>query len=443
MKQQLENIVNEASLISIYQSLGGSNIANESFRQFLLSPQWGQLRNAFDNSKIGGLRSSFDYDITPDSIEFSLRFKLKSHQEPASNKRENFQEQAFQSPQDVESLHFMDSLIREKLSATANISSSTYALYSYGKDTLLPGYPQNNPVKNADFRSNSYSYNLHHFAKYRLFIPSLSMPVWYLLRYFLLSNLITTLIISFAFYFLLRFIRLQQLFSQERLGFISNMTHEFKTPVATISVALESIVKYKMENNPEQLYEYIHMSQMELERLNFMIEKILNLKPEEGTALTLHIEPVDLPLLIQHVINSLALLRQKKKATIHFDPCQQPIIVMGDRIHLGNVFVNVLDNALKYTEEAPQIHITCKTKDSRVVISVKDNGIGIAPIYHKKIFERFFRIPDFDVHNTKGSGLGLHYVKEILQQHGATIKVQSNKGYGSTFIIQFPLYEEI
>jgi signal transduction histidine kinase len=299
------------------------------------------------------------------------------------------------------------------------------------------------PVKNADFRSNSYSYNLHHFAKYRLFIPSLQMPVWYLLRYFLLSNLITTLIISFAFYFLLRFIRLQRLFSQERLSFISNMTHEFKTPVATISVALESIVKYKLENNREKLYEYIHMSQMELERLNFMIEKILNLHPEEGTGLTLHVERVDLQLLIQHVINSLALLRQKKKATIHFAPSQQTILVMGDSIHLGNVFVNVLDNALKYAEQAPEIHITCKTTDHKVTVFVKDNGIGIAPIYHKKIFERFFRVPDFDVHNTKGSGLGLHYVKEILQQHQGTIKVQSNKGHGSTFIIQLPLYDKI
>lgn len=438
LDKQIEGIVNEASKLSVYQSVGGEQITNENFREFLLSPQWTQLRNAFDNSKVNGLKSYFEYDITPDSIELKLWFKLMNRSQSRANKQQHTSESYIQSKQDSMSLLAMDSLVKADLAAVGGIHGDFYVLHGYGKDTLLTPSHTIAQIRAADFRSKAYSYNLRHFAKYQLVIPSITRSVIYQLRYFLLSNLIMILIITFAFYFLLRFIRMQHLFTQARIGFISNMTHEFKTPVSTVSLALESIVKYNLHSDKEKLYEYIHMSKIELERLNFMIEKVLNLHTNEGVAIALQTEEVNLPLLIQEVISSLALQCRKRRAHISFENSTEQLLVLGDKIHLSNVFFNVLDNALKYSVKDPLIQITCQLKGKLIILAVKDNGIGIDPIYHKRIFDRFFRVPTFDIHNIKGTGLGLHYVQEIIDRHDGAISVQSNTGTGSTFFIQLP-----
>lgn len=439
LENQIEASVNNASRLSIFNSLGGGQrIVNKDFREFLLSPQWIQLRSAFDNIKIEGLQSYFEYGISSDSVEFQLGFKLKERKGNPQNVRQNKTDDTAAIIQDRKSLAFMDSVVNVRLSEL-RVKRHFYALLGYGRDTLLPGNIDAEQIQKADFKTNAYSYNLRHIAKYQLVVPSISYAVLYHMRFFLISAFLMTALTCLAFYFLMRFMKTQRLFAEARINFISNMTHEFKTPVSTVALALESIIKYHLEEDRQKLYDYVQMSKIELQRLNSMIEKVLNLNQNEKTPIPLQIEQLNIREVVKEVIDAFEIIRKEKKAVVKLTPCQQQFTVAGDRVLLSNVFFNLLDNALKYSTANPVISIDCYPDENYVTFRIRDNGIGIDPIYHERIFDRFFRVPTADIHNVKGTGLGLHYVKDVVEKHKGTIDVSSTPGKGSIFTIKLPL----
>ncbi len=246
-------------------------------------------------------------------------------------------------------------------------------------------------------------------------------------------------ITGLAFGAIYRNLQQQRRLTELKNDFISNVTHELKTPIATVSVAIEALQSFGAAQNPQLTKEYLDISKNELNRLTLLVDKVLKMATFEQQGLNLNLETVDMAEVIQQVIGSMKLQFEKYHAQVSFEKIGQSFQVNADKIHLTNVVYNLLDNALKYSGElAPEISLTLDANESEIRLSVADNGIGIAPEYQEKVFEKFFRVPTGDTHNVKGYGLGLNYVASVVKQHSGQISVQSHIGQGSTFTITLP-----
>jgi signal transduction histidine kinase len=253
----------------------------------------------------------------------------------------------------------------------------------------------------------------------------------------LFSGFLTLLTLG-SFMVMYRSIRSQQRLMALKNDFISNITHELKTPIATVSVALEALKNFKGMDNPRLTAEYLDIAQLELKRLSLLTEKVLTTSLFEENGVTMDRVPVDLEEMVNSVVNSFKPMMEKANATFTFERLGSDFVVSGSAIHLANVLYNLLDNALKYSPEKPEIGLQLKEDGGRVQLLVNDKGLGIAAEYQSKIFERFFRMPTGDVHNIKGYGLGLSYVDQVVRKHGGTISVSSTPGQGSTFTVSLP-----
>jgi len=234
----------------------------------------------------------------------------------------------------------------------------------------------------------------------------------------------------------------RNLLRQRRLAdikneFISNITHELKTPIATVSVAIEALRSFNTEMSPERTKEYLDISASELQRLSLLVDKVLKLSMFEKREIDLKYEVLDMNDLVQEVVASMRLQFEKHDANVSVST-EGDTHLEGDRLHLVSVIYNLLDNALKYSKGAPQIEIALMGDEKVLEMRVKDGGIGVPAEYREKIFEKFFRVPTGNVHNAKGYGLGLSYVAHVVNKHQGTIKVESEEGIGSTFIISLP-----
>jgi signal transduction histidine kinase len=258
----------------------------------------------------------------------------------------------------------------------------------------------------------------------------------------ILFSAFLTLITMASFYVLFKSLRTQQKLMELKNAFISNITHELKTPVATVSVALEALNSFNALSDSKRTQEYLQIAQQELNRLTLMTDKILKTAVFESKGVELKIEKIDLDYLIREVISSLKLVLDKKKINLSYNKEGKDFTLQGGQAHLVNVLYNLIDNAIKYSNEHSNIAVFLSEKDAVLILSIEDKGIGIPREYHKKIFEKFFRVPSGDVHNTSGYGLGLSYVASVIKSHGGAIHVESEEGKGSNFIITLPKLHE-
>ncbi len=219
--------------------------------------------------------------------------------------------------------------------------------------------------------------------------------------------------------------------------FISNITHELKTPIATVGVAIEALKNFNAIQDPQRTKEYLDISSNELQRLSLLVDKVLKLSMFEKKEIDLKFEMMNLKEVVDEVVSSMRLQLEKYHAAVSVTN-EGDLNLQGDRLHLISVVFNLLDNALKYSKGNPSIHVDLKEADQHVVLSVTDNGIGIPTEYKDKLFEKFFRVPTGDTHNAKGYGLGLSYVAHVIQKHKGTIIVESQPGIGSKFVITLP-----
>jgi two-component system phosphate regulon sensor histidine kinase PhoR len=254
----------------------------------------------------------------------------------------------------------------------------------------------------------------------------------------ILFALFLTLLTATAFLVMFRNLRAQQRLMEAKNNFISNVTHELKTPVATVSVALEALRNFHAIDNPTLTQAYLDIAQHELSRLALMTDKILETSVFESNGVNYRPENIDLDTATQQIIASMKMGFETRGATIHYIKEGNNFVLRGGVIHITNVIYNLIDNALKYSPKSPMITVSLKNAADSVCLSVKDEGLGIAAEYQKKIFEKFFRVPTGDVHNTKGYGLGLNYVASVVRTHGGRIDVQSELGKGSCFTITLP-----
>lgn len=234
----------------------------------------------------------------------------------------------------------------------------------------------------------------------------------------------------------------RNLIRQRRLAnikneFISNITHELKTPIATVSVAIEALRNFNANLNPERTKEYLDISANELQRLSLLVDKVLKLSMFEKKEVELQYEALDMKQIVEEVTSSMRLQFDKHHAQVTVN-ADKDTSFEGDRLHMLSVIFNLLDNALKYSTDKPKIDIDIKSAHNRLLLTISDSGIGIPAEYQQRIFEKFFRVPTGNLHNAKGYGLGLSYVAHVIHRHHGTIKVESIEGDGSNFIINLP-----
>ncbi len=244
--------------------------------------------------------------------------------------------------------------------------------------------------------------------------------------------------IALAFYVIYQSLRKQKKLTQLKNDFVSNVTHELKTPITTVSVAIEALSDFEVLENPERTKEYLHISKHELNRLSILVDKVLKMSLFEKKEPELKLENLNMNSLIQNILDTMKLQFEKLNAKVAFKPLAKNATLKGDKIHLTSVMYNLIDNALKYSSTQPEIDIDLENSNGQIRLSIADKGIGIEPEYKDKIFDKFFRVPTGDKHNIKGYGLGLSYVASVVKKHHGTIDVKSSTGKGTCFTISLP-----
>ena len=254
-----------------------------------------------------------------------------------------------------------------------------------------------------------------------------------------LLAMLFTLIIIIAYTSALYQLIKQRKISQMKSAFINNMTHEFKTPIATINLALDAIRNPKIISDKEKVLRYLQIIKEENKRMNAQVENVLRISQLQKKQLNISKDRYKLHDLIEDAITHVELIVEDRKGYIetHFNAVKSSVLV--NQTYFTNVIVNVLDNAVKYSNEAPQIDVYTENVGNNILLSIKDHGKGMNKAVQKRIFEEFYREYTGNVHNVKGHGLGLSNVKRIVDNHQGMVSVESVKGQGSTFIIKLPL----
>ncbi|WP_347174529.1 sensor histidine kinase [Polaribacter uvawellassae] len=231
----------------------------------------------------------------------------------------------------------------------------------------------------------------------------------------------------------------QKKISEIKSDFINNMTHEFKTPIATINLALDAIKNPKIINDSEKVNRYVKMIREENKRMHAQVENVLRISKLEKNQIDINKSAIDMHDIIEDAISHVRLLvnDQKGKITTNLHALQSE--VLGNDLHLTNVVVNILENALKYSNKEPNIEVLTESTSKFFILKIKDDGIGMSKNAQKYVFDKFYREHKGNIHNVKGHGLGLAYVKEIVESHQGTVFVDSEKGKGSTFTVKLPL----
>lgn len=289
--------------------------------------------------------------------------------------------------------------------------------------------------ENPSVEVNWLSDDGHYFS---IFFPNKSDIVIKRLRFWFYSSLLLILIIFF-FAYTISVILKQKRLSEVKTDFINNMTHELKTPISTIALSSEVLMKPNIVDNPERLNNYAEIIYRENYRMQQQVEKVLQIATLEKDKVELKLKTIDLHQLITEACKTYAPIYAEKNGRLNTSFKATEFLVTGDEIHLNNIFTNLIDNACKYCEVEPKIEITTQNKNGNIEVSISDNGIGMTAEASKQIFEKFYRVPTGNVHNVKGFGLGLYYVKLMVNEHHGSISVQSSLKTGSTFKVSLPV----
>jgi two-component system phosphate regulon sensor histidine kinase PhoR len=333
----------------------------------------------------------------------------------------------------------LQKLLKNELEEYGVKTRFEFGIYSTGLATKVKSdgfkYDKNNTYSIPIFSDNEGN------NKYQLLVSFPQKKKFLLtdLMGITLLSIIFTLIIIIAYTSALNQLIRQRNISEIKSDFINNMTHEFKTPIATINLALDAIKNPKIIEDKEKVFKYLQMIKDENKRMHAQVENVLRISKLEKKELDISKESTNIQEVIEDAIEHVNLILEDRQGTItkHFDAARTSVLV--NEVHFINVIVNILENAIKYSPNVPKIDIFTENVKDFVLIKVKDNGIGMSKIAQKRVFEKFYREHTGDLHDVKGHGLGLAYVKKIIDDHNGQIYVESEKGKGSTFIIKIPL----
>jgi two-component system phosphate regulon sensor histidine kinase PhoR len=338
--------------------------------------------------------------------------------------------------------HYIDSLLRKELAAK-NIQLS----YAFG---IAPQAPKQSKdwifTSNATIKKHSPQFmaalfpnDLHASGQFlHVYFPDSLGFIWETMGVSLLGSAILLFIMVGCFYIAMMTILKQKKLAEIKNDFINNMTHEFKTPISTISLATQLIQEDSSVVENGTIQRYLGIIKDENVRLGQQVERVLQTAQMEREEIVLKKKRLDMHELIQQVIEMNQPMLMAKQGEIQAEFSSDSSVILIDEVHMSNVINNLIDNAVKYSDKAPRVKIYTHSDNSGFHIQVSDEGIGMKKEFLSQVFEPFYRVPTGNVHNVKGFGLGLSYVKKIVEAHGGTVYVKSQLGKGSTFEITIP-----
>jgi len=409
------------------------------------------LASLRDDLKQMQMRTNPDFRTALDSVLESIG-RISSEIEVFNNTKTQLEEEIMHltegNPEKIKS-RFTDSaligdLLAEELGNEGLKLSFNFGLYFPFSGTHL--FSNTKEIEES-LKHSGFVYSL--FPSLRLSKPIYLVVVFpgdtqYLFAkqgYVMTASFVLILILILSFFYITGSIYRQKKIGEMKNDFINNMTHEFKTPVSTISLACEALRDKDIVKSDEVYENYLQIIDNENRRLGKMAERILQTAVIDKGHLYLYFEPVDMHELILHVLSKYQPLVDQQNGSIHTKFLAADPVITGDRTHLHNMISNLVDNGIKYSREIPEIKILTHDKGDQLFISVQDSGIGISKTNQKRIFDKLFRVSTGNLHNVKGFGLGLSYVKYILDRHSGTIRVESELQKGSTFRITLPRHQ--
>ncbi|BAV10344.1 two-component system, OmpR family, phosphate regulon sensor histidine kinase PhoR [Filimonas lacunae] len=346
-----------------------------------------KLRKALDKEDLHNLR--FEFAITSDSDDFIVEMQSK-----------NF--------------------IPENLDTTHN------------KRRFFPILPE----------SGSEAEGLIAFENFVIIIPDYKAQIWQSLTWMIVLSAIFTLILITAFYLTVKTMFNQKKLSEIKSDFINNMTHEFKTPLATISLAVDALRNQKVQSDLQKMQYFSGIIKEENQRMNKHVETILQAALMDRQELKMNLKHLHVHDLIRDVMDNFQLVLQEKNAQAELLLNANNDVVNVDEVHFSNLISNLIDNAIKYSKDNLAIKVITHSTSKFLLVRIEDNGIGMNKETVKRIFEKFYRAHTGNLHNVKGFGLGMSYVKTVIDAHKGRIKVDSVLGKGSTFTVEIPLAKE-
>lgn len=305
-------------------------------------------------------------------------------------------------------------------------------------DTLAtggtPGY-----IPGPDAVSYQYAFSSSEHDVYRLTTEPLGNLVLRQMAGILTTSLVILLILGFSFWYLIRTILRQKTLEEMKSDFTNNITHELKTPIAVAYAATDALLNFHQADDPGKRERYLRICQEQLSRLGGLVEQILSMSMERRKTFRLRLEEIRLADLLPSLVE-LHKLKADKPVHITLDIVPEDLTVTADRTHLANIVSNLLDNAVKYSRDRADITVRCRRTETDgrtwAEINVADHGIGIARDRQPHVFDKFYRVPTGNLHEVKGYGLGLFYVKTMVEKHGGTVEVKSEPDKGSEFIVR-------
>ncbi len=356
---------------------------------------------------------------------------------PKTNKRQ---------PNTILPTSLLDSLFYEDLGCmNLDIGKSYYGIYNRYDSTFVAGHFQHHQKQligsefqfslSAIYQQGDYYLSLYFPTKERLLFSR--MEIW------LLVSVLFLFIIVASFIFTISTLMKQKKISEMKNEFINNLTHEFKTPLATSSLAAEIMLRPDVNRNPDKVEKYAAVILDENTRLKNMVDQVLQMARLEKGYQRFKMEKEDIHELLKSVIDSFEIRIQETNGKLKFIPEAKRQLIKIDARHMVNVFYNLLDNAIKYSDKPPRIIISTRNNKNGLFICFEDHGKGISSEYQQEIFKNFYRVPTGNIQDSRGFGLGLYYVKKVMEAHSGRITVKSNPGKGSVFELFIPFRESI
>lgn len=334
--------------------------------------------------------------------------------------------------------YLLESLLKQEFSAGLLQQDFEYVIYDCFNDSIVFGSrvnfnaPDNVVVAENVTPQKKLNRDGHYFGVY---FPKKKGYILDQMGIWVFSSAIILLVVMFFAFSILAILKQKRL-SEIKTDFINNMTHELKTPISTISISSDAILK---SSTDEGISRYAGIIKTENGRLKSQVDRVLDLASLTPKGLELSLSKFNLHDLFDELINSFSLRIEEKNGTISKNLNASKHLVIADKFHISGVLNNILDNSLKYCEAEPNIQITTENSKGKILVKIKDNGIGIERKHQKMIFEKFFRVPKGDRHDVKGFGLGLYYVKSVLIAHGGDIRLTNSDNSGSEFQIELKI----
>lgn len=332
----------------------------------------------------------------------------------------------------------LEHFLKEEFTLRNIITDFEYGIYDCAQDTIPGSHYVHMSGSSETFEPQMDFPHLKHENYYfGIFFPHRKKYVASQLSIWTVSSLVLLCVLVFLGYVVFVILKQKRL-SEVQKDFVNNMTHEFKTPLATIQLSAEVLKKPEIINNPQRLLNYATIIDNEASQLALHVERVLQMAHAEKGEIQLQKQEIVWQDLIKEVARNFENILNKKNAVLKLNLPEKPVYFTGDKLHLKNTISNLLDNALKYSNQTPEITIALSEDNNKIRIDVSDNGIGIDRAYQKLLFRSFYRVPTGDLHDVKGFGLGLNYASIITRRHRGDIVCQSVPGKGSTFSLIFP-----